>query len=223
MRLIGILAFFLLPVIGQQKVSRDISQEREAAIGKALAENFRSQTPSVDDAALRAYVTKVAARLNEFAHSRFPLTIEIYGGSDSKLEPVGLPGGYLFVPLKLLTEAQIEAELAAPVAHAIAHIVTWQGTPIQTGNVTSVPLIFMGAWAHDHVADSTLMPLSSRKFQKEQEAEATGLAAVWMAQRGLANQAFQPGEFATAHERALAIATAEIRVPRPPSLRERQR
>lgn len=222
MRLIGILAFFLLPVIGQQKVSRDVSQEKEAALGKAYAENFRSQRPSVDDAVLRVYVTKVAALLNEFAHSRFPLTIEIYGGSDSKLEPVGLPGGYLFVPLKLLTAAQNEAELAAPVAHAIAHIVTWQATPIQTGSVASVPLIFMGAWAHDHVADSTL-PLGSRKLRKEQEAAATGLAAAWMAQSGLADQAFEPEEFATAHERALAIATAEIRVPRPPLLRGQPR
>ena len=43
MRLIGILAFFLLPVIGQQKVSRDISQEREAALGKILRRTFAAR------------------------------------------------------------------------------------------------------------------------------------------------------------------------------------
>ena len=110
MQLTAILTFLLLtvPLIGQQETSRSAnfySLEKEAALGNSYAEDFRRQTPSVDDATLRAYVSNVAARLNEFAHSPFPLIIEISGGADSKLEAVGLPGGHLFVSLRLLAGA----------------------------------------------------------------------------------------------------------------------
>jgi predicted Zn-dependent protease len=226
MWLIGILASFLLaiPVVGQQKDSPDAnfrSLEKEAALGKGLAEDFRRRTPSVEDPFIRAYVSKVAARLNEFAQIPLPLMIEISGGSDSKLEPVGLPGGYLFIPLRLLAGAQNETELAAPIAHAIAHIATWHATPTeQAGNATGIPLIFIGDVEHYHATASTLVPVGLRKFQKEREAEADRLAAEWMTQSGLADQTFTSGEFATARERAQAIATAVIRVPGPPSLRK---
>lgn len=228
MQLTVILAFLLLsiPLIGQQEPSRSVnfySLEKEAALGKSLADDFRRRTPSVDDAALRAYVSSVAARLNEFARSPFPLMIEISGGSDSKLEAVGLPGGYLFVPLRLLAGVQNEAELAAPLAHAIAHIATRattrQAARGKIDKLGTVPLIFTGGWAHDH---ATLIPLGFREFQEEQEAQANRLAAEWMAQTGLADLTIQSWEFVAAHERARAILIAQQTVPGPPSLRKQR-
>ena len=219
-------ALLTVPLIGQQETSRSANfylLEKEAALGNSYAEDFRRQTPSVDDATLRAYVSNVAARLNEFAHSPFPLIIEISGGADSKLEAVSLPGGHLFVSLRLLAGADNEAELAAPIAHAIAHIATREVTRGESGNLATMPLIFMGSWAHDHATASTLIPLGFRKLQQEHEAKAIFLAEEWMAQTGLADQTVESREFVAARERARAILAVQMKPPAPPSLRKQPR
>lgn len=229
-RLTGISALLLLtlPSMGQQQPSRGVnfySFEKEAALGRALADDFRRRAPSVDDADLLAYVTRVAARLNEFAQSHFPLTIEISNATDSKRDTAGLPGGYVFVPLRLLASAEDEAEVARPVAHAIAHIATGQATRMATRglivNLATVPLIFMGGLAHDH-AGALLIPVGLRKFQEEDEAQAERLGGEWMARSGLADSTFVTGEFAAMRERARAIARLKTGDPAPPSLRKRR-
>jgi hypothetical protein len=116
MRLIDIPVLLLFTILAlgqqQQQPSSGVNLyllEKEAALGKALAADFRRRAPSVDDADLRAYITKVVARLNELAQSPFPITVEISGGTDLKPDTVGLPGGYLFVPIRLLASAQDES------------------------------------------------------------------------------------------------------------------
>jgi predicted Zn-dependent protease len=225
---IPVLLLFTILALGQQQQQPSsgvnfYSLEKEAALGRALADDFRRRVPPVDDVDLRAYVTKVVARLNELAQSPFPITIEISGGTDFKPDTVGLPGGYLFVPLRLLASAQDEAELARPVAHAIAHIAirqtTRQATRGQIVNSAAVPLIFLGGWGHD---DATMIPLGFRKFQEEREAQADRLAAEWVMRSGFADGAFETGEFATMRDRARALAPPAPKIPEPPSLRKRR-
>ena len=89
-------AFVLLAAAASAQPSRGVnfySLEKEPAIGKALADDYRRRTPSVDDPDLLAYVSALAARLNEFARSPFPLTIAISTSTSSDLDAVGLPGG----------------------------------------------------------------------------------------------------------------------------------
>src|SRR5579862_4761721 len=228
MRLVGIPVLLLLTIsaLGQQQQQPSsganfYSLEKEAALGKALADDFRRRVPSVDDANLRAYVTKVAARLNELVQSPFPIMVEISGATDFKPDTVGLPGGYLFVPLRLLASAQEEAELARPVAHAMAHIATRQATRQATQgqmvNLATVPLIFMGGWAHD---DGTQIPMGFRKLQEEHEAQADRLAAEWVKRSGFADGTFGTGEFGTMRDRARALAPPALQNPQPPSLRK---
>jgi beta-barrel assembly-enhancing protease len=225
---ISVLLLFTIPALGQQQQqpsSEDnlYSLEKEAALGTALAADFRHRVPSVDDADLCAYVTKVVARLNEFAQSPFRITVEISGSTDLKPDTVGLPGGYLFVPMRLLASAQDEAELARPVAHAMAHIATRQATRQATRgqivNLATVPLIFIGGWAHD---DGTKMPLGFRKFQEEHEAQADRLAAEWVKRSGFADGTFETGEFATMRDRARVVAPPAPKNPEPLSLRKRR-
>src|SRR4051794_25908159 len=103
MRLIGIavLLLFRIPALGQQQQQalsgvNFYSLEKEAGLGRAVADDFRRRVPSVDDTDLYAYITKIVARLNELAQSPFPITIEISGDTEFKPDTVGLPGGYLF-------------------------------------------------------------------------------------------------------------------------------
>ncbi len=226
MRLISIpvLLLFTISALGQQQQQPSsavnfYSLEKEAALGKALADDFRRRVPLVDDANLRAYLTKVVARLNKIAQSPLPITVEISRSMDFKFDTVGLPGGYLFVPLGLLAIAQDEAELVRPVAHAMADIATRQptrqATQGQIVNLATVPLIFIGGWAH---GDGMQVPLGFRKLHEQHEAQADQLADEWVKRSGFADRTFETGEFAIMRDRARALAPPAPKKPEPPSL-----
>ena len=157
------------------------------------------------------------ARLNELAQSPFPITIEISGVQKASPSPVGFPGGYLFVPLRLLANTQDEAELAQPVAHAMAHIALHQAAQGPITNLATVPLIFIANWAYH---DPATMPLGLRKFQEEYEAHADRLASEWVKRSGFADGTFETGEFVTMRDRARALAPPALTSTEPPSLRK---
>jgi beta-barrel assembly-enhancing protease len=217
-----------IPALGQQQAARGVnwfSFEKEEALGRGLAEDFRRRNPSIDDEVLRSYIVTVTARLNQFAQSPFPLSIEISANADTKLEPAAFPGGFLFAPLGLLVAARDEAELAGPLAHALAHIAARHGTRQATRgeivNLATIPLVFVGGgWENDR---QLLIPLGFRKFQLEQEAEADGLASRWMAEAGYPPIAWaaylervQPSSLRPIAERVAALSLA----PAPATLSE---
>src|SRR5450432_1030219 len=69
-----------------------ISLNKEVAIGKQLVEEFRRKSPSIEDARLLDYLTRLVDRLNAQAHSPFPLVIDVtYDNGQQQV--LGLPGG----------------------------------------------------------------------------------------------------------------------------------
>ncbi len=211
---------FIVPVCGQTTAAAAgvnfFSLEKEAALGRGAAEDFRRRNPVLDDEVLRGYVISIAARLNQFARSPFLLSIEMSANADAKLEPAAFPGGFLFVPLRLLVAVRDEAELAGPLAHALAHIAarhgTRQATRGQIENLATIPLIFAGGWGHDQLST---IPLGFRKFQLEQEAEADRLAGQWMAQAGYSPAAWgaylervRPASFLPIADRVAALSSS---------------
>lgn len=65
-------------------------------------------------------------------------------------EPIAFPGGFIFVPARLILAAQDEDEFAGMLAHSIAHIAerhaTRQATRSEITNMSTTPLIYMGGW-----------------------------------------------------------------------------
>lgn len=219
-----LLMFATVPANGQQQQPapgvETLSLEKQAALGKSMADEFRRRVPLVEDETLLAAVEKVAARLNEVARAPFALNIQIARAARAADETVGIPGGYLFVPVQRLAGARDEREVIKQLAHALAHVVSpWVAQPGSAGrsnNLAPVPLIFVGGCTGDHGESRALLPLAFRKAWNEHEDQITRLADEWLAQPGLTNQAFGPGEFATMRERANAIVAQEK--PAPPSL-----
>lgn len=213
----AVLLLLAIPLLGQQQQAprepNSYSFEKEAALGSGLADEYRRRVPSVDDSDLLAYVSRIAARLNEFAQEPSPFTIEISGDTDPRLETVGLPGGHLFVPLRLLASAPNEGALANSIAHSIAHIgttrqVAREGTRGQRVNPAAGQFTFMGGWEYSHAAAPAMVPIGFRKIQAELETEAVRLSAEWMTQSGLADGSFQTAEFEKVRERARALVRA---------------
>lgn len=116
---------------------------KEIELGRALSHKLEAVISPVKDDQLTAYVAMVGAGLaNGLSANPFPFSFQIY--DDTKrgnqplagsmmfpyavhdrqdLEPVALAGGPIFVPLRLLQNVRSESELAAALAHAMAHIV----------------------------------------------------------------------------------------------------
>jgi predicted Zn-dependent protease len=106
-----------------QKAARPISNEEEYFVGRAVAARILSTYPLSKKKEMTEYVNLVGQSI--VAHSDKPYT---YGGYhfailDSKEKNAfACPGGIIFITQGMLNEAKNEDELAAVLAHEIAHI-----------------------------------------------------------------------------------------------------
>ena len=91
----------------------------------------------------------------------------------------------------LLARDRTEPELAAVLAHEIAHLAARHGTRLatraQTTKLASIPLVFMGGWEGGCIEYGGPQPLIPRGFQeqaRENEKEADALAREYLSQAG---------------------------------------
>src|SRR5260370_28066656 len=128
------------------------SVEKEAAIGASFARDVRRNTTAIESPAVRDYVQRIGGLLSPQVSSPLSYTFSVIaddrGGPTH--EPLSLPGGYIFVPSKLILTAKNDAEFAGMLAHAIAHVAERPGTRRATrgqgANTASIPLIFVAGW-----------------------------------------------------------------------------
>ena len=169
------------------------TKEKEAALGKQLADDVRRTTTRLDDA-VQAYVERVGRRLAEHLPDtsstfHFEVIVDDRGGPTH--EPIALPGGYIFVPQALLKAAHDESEFAGMLAHAMVHVVARHGmrtaTQIQLANQATIPLIYVGGWEG---AASAIIPVAFRKFWRAYELDADSVAVSVMAASG-----YRPASF----------------------------
>jgi predicted Zn-dependent protease len=161
------------------------SLEKEIALGGQLAAEFRRNTNSFDSPITQGYVNGLGQRLA--AHSGNPaFTYKFALIADDPTvihEPIAFPGGYIFVPVRLILAAQDEDELAGMLAHSIAHIVARHGTRQATRGeiikMPTIPLIYMGGWTGYAMRQGTgiAIPLGMLVFQRRLELESDTLAA----------------------------------------------
>jgi beta-barrel assembly-enhancing protease len=102
------------------------SIEKEIELGKSLAAAFQAKEPAQPDARLQAIGDRLAAKTDGTFQYRF----FVYPQVGPQYEPVALPGGPVFVAQSAITSD--DAEMAAILAHAIAHIALRHYTREQT-------------------------------------------------------------------------------------------
>jgi predicted Zn-dependent protease len=172
------------------------SKEKEAVIGKGLAEDVRRQTTKLDNPEVQAYVERIgrnlAAHLPDTSLTfTFAVISDDQGGPTH--EPISLPGGYIFVSSSLILGAQDEAEFAGMLAHAMIHVAARHGTRNATrgeiANLATIPLIYPGGWAVGN-AQQRLIPVGFLSFQRRFELEADQVAVPTMAAAGYDPAAF---------------------------------
>ena len=130
--------------IGNRDVGKGVniySIEREMALGKQLAQEVQRQAKVVEDPLISEYINRLGQTLVRNSDAKVPFTFQIIEGETPNA--FALPGGYVFVYTGLIKLADEEDEMAAALAHEIAHVaarhMTKQATKSEIINLASIP------------------------------------------------------------------------------------
>lgn len=109
-----------LPELGSSAAGL-ISPQEEQAYGASLLRELRSMNLVLDDPQVDAYLHALGYRL--VAHSANPRQQYTFVAlKDPEINAFAAPGGYIFINSGLITTTSSVSELAAVIAHELAHI-----------------------------------------------------------------------------------------------------
>jgi beta-barrel assembly-enhancing protease len=176
--------------LGAQPAGNIYSLEKEAALGRQLAQEAEKHTTAIHNTRIDDYLRRLGARIAaQIPDPRFSFTFHVIADDPCRPshEPGSFPGGYVLVTLALFAEADDEAEFAGMLAHAMEHVALRHGTRIagqgQIENRT-IPLIYVGGWNGRCGGDSFLIPTAFRETERNYEIEADAAAPQATAKAG---------------------------------------
>jgi beta-barrel assembly-enhancing protease len=183
--------------------------ESEIALGRQLSRELESQVSLVQDPTITEYVNRVGQNIVKNSDSKIPFTIKVIDSDE--INAMSLPGGFFYVNTGLILAADEEAELAAVMAHEIAHV-TARHAAEQQGranafNLASLPLsIFTGGLVGAAIqqASSILIPMTFLKFDRSAEEEAD-----WLGLQYLYTAGYDPGASVSFFEKLQARESAK--------------
>lgn len=111
------------PVTGQRELSIFMpSLEEQQEIGNAYAPEVKKQLGGpIDNQALQNYINSVGQNVASKSH-RPGIGYQFAAVNDDSANAVAVPGGYIYITKGLLEILQKEDQLAAVLAHEVAHV-----------------------------------------------------------------------------------------------------
>ncbi len=109
-----------LPKLGDS-ISSIISPEQEHQLGRAWLRSLRGQAPLINDPLLNTYITDLAYQIASESELEKP-DLEVVMINSKAINAFAAPGGILGVNAGLILHAETEDELAAVLAHEMAHL-----------------------------------------------------------------------------------------------------
>ena len=186
-----------------------LSPQTERRLGESIVRDIRFRDPSyLDDPEIVDYLSSLGARLvraNPAARQDF----EFFAMRDSVVNAFALPGGFVGVNTGLLTLADSESELAAVLAHEIAHVsqrhiarMAGQEQQLQIPMLAAFAAALLLGHAHPDLATGAMAAAQAGAVQTqlsysrdfEREADRIGL-------RTLEGAGFDPRAMATMFEK----------------------
>ncbi len=109
-----------LPTIGDP-ANQALTPREEGRLGRELLTQLRRELPIIEDVELNYYLSNLGTRLlNQAGNVQFPFHFLIL--QDPTINAFAAPGGIIVVHTGLIDLAQSEDQLAAVLAHEIAHV-----------------------------------------------------------------------------------------------------
>ena len=164
------------------------SPERELEMGKQLDGQLLQQVRLVQDPQITGYLEEFTARIARNSDVQVPVVLRVV--ESSVPDSFSLPGGFVYITVGMVRETRSEAELAAILAHEVAHIAcrhaTRQMTRQQMYGLLSIPLMFVSGPIAFAVAEgvSLAYPFTMLKFSRNSENEADLVGLGYLAATG---------------------------------------
>jgi predicted Zn-dependent protease len=168
-----------------------ISVSQEVAIGKEENAQVRKQTPTLPDTRVNAYVARIGERLAHAAPgAKYPYSFAV--ADYAEVNAFSLPGGPVWINRGVLRAATNESQVAAVLAHEIAHIAQRHAADQMTkALLTKWSLSALGAMlgnvggaSNAQVAGAVLANGMFLKFSRDDEREADRVGLSIMTRAG---------------------------------------
>ena len=143
------------------KAAQDIMPEQEYFIGRAVAASLMNQYPALDDSRANAYLNRIGQTL-AMASDR----PETFGGyhflllDSDEINAFAAPGGLILVSRGLVNLCSDEDELAAVLAHEIAHVQNRDGLMAIDASRDRTKWTTLGVEAARHLGTDELRELA---------------------------------------------------------------
>ncbi len=168
-----------------------VSVEEEIEIGRSANDQARMQVPQLRDASVAGYVRDVGKRLARRAPGpKYPYSFTV--ADLPEINAFSLPGGPVWINRGVLAKAANESQMAAVLAHEIAHIAQRHGADRLTqGMVAKWGLGLLGALLGNLGGASTAQAAAGLltggvflKFNRDEEREADRVGMAILTQSG---------------------------------------
>lgn len=172
------------PVSGENQLAL-MSESDEIQAGRQAHQEILAKNPAYRDATLQAYVNRVGRTITAYSHrNNLPFTFTVL--DDPAVNAFALPGGYVYITTGLMAYLNSEAELAGVLGHEIGHVAARH-------NVSQASWDTVGSLATKVLSDKlgggaellgAVSELTLRKYGRDQELQADGLGAEYLARAG---------------------------------------
>jgi predicted Zn-dependent protease len=166
------------------------SKQQDVQLGQEAAQQVRQKYREVQSPFLKNYVREIGNRLASAPAARetgFPFAFSVL--QDKSVNAFALPGGPMFIFSGLVQNVDNEAQLAAVMAHEMAHVILRHGThQASKANLIKLPLLLAGEALGQQSLLATITNLGANtlimKYSRDAESDADALGAHLMAQAG---------------------------------------
>ncbi len=162
-----------------------VSLEQEIAQGQQLATEFEKTVKLLEDPVITEYIDRLGQNLVSHSDAKVPFHINVVDTDEANT--FVFRGGFLYVNKGLILEAESESELAAVMAHAIAHVCARHATRLQSTKlyleIATPPISAGGPASKTAIQNSTSLGINlellgiTREF--ELEADQLGIQYLW--------------------------------------------
>jgi predicted Zn-dependent protease len=146
-------------------------------IGRQASRRFERRAKLVKDATVQEYVDRIAQNVARNSDCQVPVTIKIV--ESNEVNAFSFPGGFLYINSGLILGIDEEAELAAVIAHEIAHVVARDGMKdssyLGTGTNANRVVIPGSVGNGGTELDGFLIPMKFAASTRETDADSRGI------------------------------------------------